>query len=121
MKAVPLGDLEFAIMKLVWEWGRPVTVPEVHRHLSSSRTLAYTTTMTVMSRLVEKGLLTRSEERRPYVYRPALDREDYSAELMLRVLAEVGDRQATLARFVERMGPGDAEVLGDLARRSRRR
>ncbi|MGH9267197.1 MAG: BlaI/MecI/CopY family transcriptional regulator, partial [Acidimicrobiales bacterium] len=77
--------------------------------------------MTVMNRLFEKGLLSRSEQRRPYTYWRAVSREDYSAGLMLDVLAELRDRRAVLARFVERIGPRDAEVLRQLVEGKRRR
>ncbi|MGH7860309.1 MAG: BlaI/MecI/CopY family transcriptional regulator, partial [Candidatus Binatia bacterium] len=52
-----LGELELAIMEFVWGRGAEVTVPAVHRHLGRKRGLAYTTVMTVMSRLFDKGLL----------------------------------------------------------------
>lgn len=116
-----LGELEFAIMDHVWSRPGEVTVPEVHRHLERRRGLAYTTVMTVMSRLYEKGLLDRYEDERPYRYRAALSREDYSAGLMLEVLDEVGDRSAVLARFVERIRPQDAETLRKLAAKARGR
>lgn len=116
-----LGELEFAIMEYLWKRAGEVTVPEVHRHLKRRRGLAYTTVMTVMSRLYEKGLLERCEDGRPYRYRVALTREDYSAGLMLEVLDEFGDRSAVLARFVERIRPQDAEVLRRLAAEARRR
>ncbi len=121
MKNGRLGELELAIMDYVWKQNRSITVPEVHKHLLKKRHLAYTSTMTVMSRLHEKGLLGRSEDRRPYTYWPALSREDYSAELMVSVLSELGNRKAALARFVERIGRRDAETLRDLVLEARRR
>ena len=121
MKSGRLGELELAIMDHVWKQNRPITVPEVHEHLLKKRRLAYTSTMTVMTRLHEKGLLGRSEDRRPYTYWPALGREDYSAELMVGVLSELGNRKAALARFVERMGRRDAETLRELVLKARRR
>lgn len=116
-----LGELELAIMNVVWKRAGPVTVPEVHRELLKSRKLAYTSTMTVMSRLHDKGVLHRREDRRPYTYWPALTREDYSADLMLGVLAEQRDRRAALARFVERIGRRDAALLAELVAKSRSR
>lgn len=121
MKNGRLGELELAIMDYIWKRDRPITVPEVHEHLIKKRQLAYTSTMTVMTRLHEKGLLDRSEDRRPYTYWPALSREDYSAELMVGVLSELGNRKAALARFVERMGRRDAETLRELVLEARKR
>lgn len=121
MRGVGLGELELAIMDHVWSQDASVTVPEVHAHLAASRGIAYTTVMTVMGRLHEKGLLARSEDRRPYTYWPAISREEYTAQLMLGVLDELGDRKAALARFVERIGPGDARYLAELLRKARGR
>lgn len=123
MAGVRLGELEFAIMDYIWKKGKPVAVPDVQQHLLKTRDLAYTTTMTVVGRLHEKGLLHRSAERRPYTYWPAVSREDYSAGLMLGILTELGDRKAVLARFVERIGAADAKLLEQLASkiRSKRR
>lgn len=121
MKDTPhLGELELAIMEYVWRYDDEVDVPKVHRHFLKTRDLAYTTVMTVMTRLHEKGMLERCEDKRPYRYRAALSREDYSAGLMLDVLEEFGDRPAVLARFVERIRPQDAEFLRKLASRARK-
>lgn len=119
MKHVSLGDLEFAIMDFVWRRGKPVTVPDVHDHLLKQRKLAYTSTMTVMSRLFEKGLLDRNEDKRPYTYWAAVGRDDYSADVMVRVLSELGDKKAALARFVERIGARDARILAELVREAK--
>jgi len=121
LKRRPLGELELAIMDFVWARGGPTTVPDVHEHLTRSRKLAYTSTMTVMSRLFEKGLLKRNEKHRPYIYRPRLEREDYLAGLMVGVLSDVGDRRAALARFVERIGAKDAETLSKLLQEAKSR
>lgn len=121
MRRARLGELELAVMDYVWKVGQEITVPDVHAYLTRKRKLAYTTTMTVMSRLYEKGFLDRSESKRPYVYRPALVREDYSADLMLRALREVKDRKAALARFVEKISKKDAQLLLELARRTKGR
>lgn len=121
MRRLRLGELEFAIMDFVWKQAKLVTVPDVHEHLLKSRKLAYTSTMTVMSRLFEKGLLNRREDRRPYAYWAKVGRDDYSADLMMGVLAEVRDRRAALARFIDRIGSKDAEILKDLIRARKRR
>ena len=56
------GPLEAAVMEAVWAAGGPVSVREVMGRLNNGRAepLAYTTVMTVMSRLAEKGALARS-------------------------------------------------------------
>ena len=117
MHNVRLGELESAVMDHIWECDGFVTVPEVYRSVGKKRRLAYTTVMTVMSRLHDKDLLHRDEDRRPYSYWPAMSREDFSAGLMLGILANLDERGAVLARFVERIGPRDAELLRKLVRK----
>ena len=95
-----LGPLEAEVMAVLWRAGQPLPVREVAAELNAGRDapLAYTTVMTVMSRLTGKGILARSRSGRRFVYTPvAAD----TAEIAVRgVLAEFGD--AALARFVER-------------------
>src|SRR5215475_11672314 len=95
-----LGPLEADVMAVLWRAREPLLVKDVVAELNSGRdaALAYTTVMTVMSRLAAKGILTRSRSGRRFVYAPvAAD----AAEIAVRgVLAEFGD--AALARFVER-------------------
>jgi predicted transcriptional regulator len=95
-----LGRLEAAVMTVLWRSDAPLLVRQVAAALNSDRTqpLAYTTVMTVMTRLTGKGLLSRSRSGRRFVYTPtAAD----TAEVAVRsVLDEFGD--AALARFVER-------------------
>ncbi len=96
-----LGPLEAEVLGVLWRSGRPMPVREVTGTLNAGRgaPLAYTTVMTVMSRLARKGILARSRSGRVYIYAPmAAD----TAEIAVRgVLAEFGD--AALARFVERV------------------
>lgn len=70
-----LGPLEADVMRLVWEKGE-VQVEDVHQALLADRDIAYTTVMTVMTRLSHKGLLTRRKHGRAYLYRAARRREE---------------------------------------------
>ena len=87
-------------MGVLWRADGALAVRDVAAALNADRgsPLAYTTVMTVMSRLAAKGILARSRSGRQFVYTPvAAD----TAEIAVRgVLAEFGD--AALARFVER-------------------
>ena len=73
-----LGPLESEIMDVVWELGR-VTVRDVHGALSRNRTIAYTTVMTTLGRLADKGLLTRVESQPAHFYSPRVTREQYAS------------------------------------------
>ena len=69
LNASQLGELEAEVMNVLWEIGDG-TVQDVLSGLRTARTLAYTTVMTVLSRLVDKGFLAREKQGRAFVYRP---------------------------------------------------
>ncbi|MGI8720907.1 MAG: BlaI/MecI/CopY family transcriptional regulator [Geodermatophilaceae bacterium] len=106
-----LGELEAAIMDRLWTWRRPATVREVLDDLRQTRTIAYTTVMTVMDTLHRKELLRRERDGRAYRYEAVLSREEHSAQLMQAVLADSRDRTATLVSFIEQMNPAEANKL----------
>jgi predicted transcriptional regulator len=93
-----LGELERAIMDVLWEDPEPLTVRQVSGRLTD-RDLAHTTVMTVLDRLAKKGFARRERDGRAWRYRAAESREAYVTELMLNALDQTGDRQAALARF----------------------
>jgi predicted transcriptional regulator len=93
--------LEAEVMGVLWAADGPVSVRQVVDRLNAGRAapLAYTTVMTVLSRLAGKGILARRHAGRGFVYTPVVAD---TAEIAVRgVLAEFSD--AALARFVERV------------------
>ena len=107
----PLGDLEAAIMALLWDSGASRLVREVVADLGPQRPLAYTTVMTVMDNLHRKGWLIRERDGRAWRYAPAVSRQVYTARLMNDALATSTDRAGALARFAEQIAEEDAEEL----------
>jgi len=110
----PLGELERAVMEQLWNASEPQTVRYVHRALSARRTLAYTTIMTVLRRLADKGLVVQYRDERAHRYAPRHGRDELVAELMADALAHAADsasRQAALLHFVEHVGTDDASAL----------
>src|ERR1700678_1596899 len=83
-----LGDLECEIMELVWKKAAPtVTVREIYDVLKKQREIAYTTVMTTMVRLAEKGILRIVDKSGlANCYVPAENREQFSANAVARVL-----------------------------------
>ena len=106
-----LGELEAVIMDRLWEWGRPALVREMVDDLHGDRPLAYTTVMTVMENLYQKGWLRRCRDGRAWRYEPTGSRSGYTAALMSSALAASTDRRTALAHFVLQMSPYDAELL----------
>ena len=108
-----LGPLEAEVMDRIWAAGEPVTVRRLAEQINHGRTkpLAYTTVMTVMTRLADKGALRRRPQGRGYVYEAtAAD----SAGLAVRgVLRDFGD--AAMAQFVEE-ARSDPKLLERLQR-----
>ncbi|NED99504.1 BlaI/MecI/CopY family transcriptional regulator [Phytoactinopolyspora halotolerans] len=91
----------------------PVTVRQVHEALSGSREIAYTTVMTVLDRLAKKGAVEQLRDGRAYLYRPAVTRDELTAELMHEALGTVdgADRTSALVRFIDTATPDDAAAL----------
>src|SRR5262249_58098131 len=94
------GDLEMAIMEVMWAGDGPYVVREVQERLRYGRPVAYTTVMTVMSILHRKGVLNRDKPGRAFRYWPAEAREDHDARLMAEVLRSGGDQDVTMRRVL---------------------
>jgi predicted transcriptional regulator len=105
------GELEAAIMAVVWAAGAPVRVREVSEQLNRERPLAFNTVQTVMENLYRKGWLGRRKDGRAYWYEPVRSRDDYAAGLMAEALSAAGDPAATLVRLVGNLEPGEAARL----------
>lgn len=112
-----LGELELAVMHVIWKRGT-TTVREVLETLVETRPLAYTTVMTVMSRLADKGLLVVDKQGKTYHYRPANSREEFEAQAVSQVvqslITDFGGEIA-ISQFVEQLSAADPEQLARLA------
>lgn len=73
--------------------------------------LAYTTVMTIQTRLLEKGLVERERRGRAYAYRPTVTEAELRARRMGEALAAAKDREAVLGRFVDTLSPREAKAL----------
>jgi len=75
MKSVSLGPLEQEVMKCVWK-EQQLTARDVVTCLSKKRDIAYNTVQTIMTRLVDKGLLKRTLQGKTHTYQP-LQKKDH--------------------------------------------
>ncbi|MDI3316311.1 MAG: BlaI/MecI/CopY family transcriptional regulator [Bacillota bacterium] len=118
-----VGPLERAVLDRLWDADRPLSIREVLEALGPDHPVTFNTVMTVMNRLVEKGLLRRSGKRRRYLYQPALSRREYlgrsSYQQMESLLAEMGP--LALAGFVDAAADADPAYLRRLAELIRHR
>lgn len=71
-----LGPLEQDIMNCMWDQ-KTASVRDIHNCLSKQKDIAYTTVMTIMSRLTEKGFLKRGLVGNQYIYKPAKRRTSF--------------------------------------------
>ncbi|MER6103096.1 BlaI/MecI/CopY family transcriptional regulator [Streptomyces sp. NPDC001832] len=111
-----LGDLEDAVMTRVWQWNRPVTVREVLEDLQRERSIAYTTVMTVMDNLHQKGWVRREVDGRAYRYTAVSTRAAYSAALMNEAWSHSDNPAAALVAFFGMMSAEQREALRDAMR-----
>ncbi|AJT65331.3 Transcriptional regulator BlaI [Streptomyces lydicus] len=111
-----MGDLEDAVMTRVWEWNRPVTVREVLEDLQKERSIAYTTVMTVLDNLHQKGWVRREAEGRAYRYEAVSTRAAYSAALMNEAWSASDNPAAALVAFFDMMSPEQRHALRDAVR-----
>jgi BlaI family transcriptional regulator, penicillinase repressor len=85
---------ELAIMKVVWQLDS-ATVRDVYEALRARRAIAYTTVMTMMKILEEKGYLTRERADRAYVYTPARPRQQVVGAMVRDFVDRVFDGAAS--------------------------
>ena len=85
-----LTPQELAIMKIVWRKDE-TTVRDVHDALNEKRPVAYTTVMTMMRILEQKGYLTKATHERAHVYRPAKPRQQVIGGMVRDFLDRVFD------------------------------
>jgi predicted transcriptional regulator len=117
-----LGELEAAIMDVMWDQEGPTTVRDILEQLARQRSLAYTTVMTVMDNLYRKDLLSREKVGRAWLYEATGTRAEYTAQVLREVLESTGDEVAVLTHFVDAMTDAEwQEFRGVLRRRGRSR
>jgi predicted transcriptional regulator len=103
--------LEAEVLAALWASEVPLSAEEVRRQIGSD--LAYTTVTTILTRLHEKGAVTREPSGRGYAYRPLLDQAGLTANRMRALLEHQSDRTGVLSRFVAAL---DATALAELRR-----
>jgi predicted transcriptional regulator len=103
------GELEAAALAVLQAAGTALTPGQVRERLGDR--LAYTTVVTILSRLHAKGVLSRVRSGRAYAYAPVADEPGLAARRMRGVLEAEDDREAVLARFVSGLSPADERLL----------
>ncbi len=110
-----LGPLESEIMDVVWERG-DVTVRDVHTSLGAAKVIAYTTVMTTLGRLADKGFLERSEQQPAHHYKARVSRDQYAKSTVKSVVdwLVVHFPDPAVAYFIDKVEAEDEEVIARL-------
>jgi predicted transcriptional regulator len=110
---------ELEIMKVIWELGE-ATVRDVYERLLEKRSIAYTTVMTMMNILEQKGQLKRQQADRAYVYRPVQPKQAVVREMVRDFVNRVFDGAAEplLMHLVEdkKLSPAEITEIARLLR-----
>jgi predicted transcriptional regulator len=108
------GQLESEVLAALWASGQPMTPADVLSELDNE--LAYTTVMTTLSRLFEKGLVTRRREGRGYAYSPRVEEAEFAARGFRALLDRGHDREAVLEGFLDQLSGDEERTLRALLR-----
>ncbi|PJE99651.1 CopY family transcriptional regulator [Streptomyces carminius] len=110
------GELEVQVLSALGEAPGPVDTAWVRERLGGD--LAYTTVITILTRLLAKGAVVREKSGRSFLWSPTADEAGLAALRMRRVLDGESDREAVLASFVTSLPPGDERLLRELLERA---
>ncbi len=104
-------------MEIVWSQGwAEFSVGIVHERLEAGRDIAYTTVMTTVSRLFDKGLLKRHRDGRRYLYTPVMGKDAFLRAMAREVLGSLLDSDADGAEalLIEQVADADSDELDRL-------
>ena len=118
-----LGDLEARIMRIVWDLDEPTPARGVHDVVVEAHDVAPLTVITVLNKLVDKGLLRRAKRDDLLHYEARWTEEEFMAHASRRVVEEVlsFEPDVVAASFVDVLAERDPERLAELGRLIRRR
>lgn len=120
-----LGETELEVLNIMWDLGS-ASVSDVRERILENRDIAYTTVMTVMRKLADKGYLSFTEDGKSYVYSPEIPADKVRGSLLRDLLARVfqgshqelvrtlvaeedltGEQMAELRRLIENLEERD--------------
>jgi predicted transcriptional regulator len=116
-KTATLTAHELELMKIIWGHDEPVTVRDVYEELRTRRAVAYTTVMTSLKTLEQKGHLKATQQDRAFVYRPARPKQQVIQEMVREFVNRVfnGSSQPLVLHLLEDNQISESE-LRDITR-----
>jgi predicted transcriptional regulator len=117
MRRQILGDLQHAIMAVLWARGEATTA-DVHEALREDRGLALTTIATMLRKMEEKGVVAHRVEGRQFVYQPKVSEDQVRRSMVGELVGRLfgGDPKALVAHLVSE-NEIEPEELEELRRR----
>jgi BlaI family transcriptional regulator, penicillinase repressor len=119
-----LGARELAVMKIVWRL-EEASVREVYETLRKRRPVAYTTVMTMMGILEQKGFLRKSADERAYLYTPAQPQREVVGNMVQDFVKRVfnGSAKPLLVHLIEdqKISPEELDDITRLLKETRRK
>jgi predicted transcriptional regulator len=115
--AESLGALESSVLEALSRAGEPLSVRDVQQRLEREVELAYTTVLTVLDRLHEKGLVRREKQRRAFFYEPVVTADQWRGQRAARLIAgsDAPPSRAVLMAFLDNTERAAPEVLNELS------
>lgn len=118
-----LGDLEARVMRTIWIFDEPVPARPVHERIQKEHDVALLTVITVLNKLVQKGLLRRAKRGDLLHYEARLTEDEFTAHASRRIVEGVWslDPDVVAASLVDVLAKRDPERLAELGRLVRRK
>lgn len=112
------GPLESKIMEILWTSSSDMTIKDVQQKLDEDKAINFNTVMTVMNRLVDKGILQKQSVARSFHYKPVMTMDAFmetqSKELTFDLIEQFGSLAVT--HMVDALDKVDPELLDQLER-----
>jgi predicted transcriptional regulator len=111
-----LGDLEARVMHAIWALGRPATARAVHEAVARDHAVALHTVITVLNRLVGKGLLLREKQEEILHFDACVSEAEFRQRMSRRAVEGILSLgpDAVAASFVDVLAERDPEQLTEL-------
>ena len=108
----PPGELELSILKALWK-AEELTGKEVWQEVKKERRVALTTVLTVLERLVNKGLIEKRKAEGLFIYRALISADEFTRGVSERLIRDYMDVAGTslVAGFVDALESADPEFI----------
>ena len=87
-------EVELQILRIIWDLG-PSPVRDIHERLQADKATNYSTTVKMLSVMLQKGLVARTEDQRPHIYRAVVSRSATGKRMVKNLIEKVYEGSAT--------------------------